>query len=368
MSDSPKHNVDRLVGEYSELVARHGPDSTEATTFKEQHADNKEFVELAQVADQLRRTHEHRSSSEAMLRSKQTLLIGTILSAVLGAGLVGWVALNQYRASQARIAASQEQMAATERARLTALAAVSTSAKVSHSLAHEKEVLDLVENLAATASREEMARWDKAWLNTWIQSAGAKENYRLAADRVEQVKELRPDWFRVYYADGVLRETPELRDPVRAQQAYEKAIELNEEGVAANSELPFPMAYNNLAMLLKKEATATEEPYNLEQLKRARELVERAIELDKEQAGEDQLWDDRLWDTRGQIYVALAEARGQDANISGFADFEPDSRARLLQLAKESYIEAEKNGATRGRRENFKKIIDGWTENYETVD
>jgi len=126
-------------------------------------------------------------------------------------------------------------------------------------------------------------------------------------------------------------------------------------------EQPFTPAYNNLAMLFKEEATQ-QEPYDLDRLQEALQLVESAIKFDEELKGGDQALDDDLWDTQGQIYEALVAAIDQGVNIpeGRYPVFQIQSgvnvKEQLLGKTIESYKTAEQH-STYPRRAKFQEII-----------
>jgi regulator of replication initiation timing len=54
VGEAMSKTMSQLVGEYSNTINRHGPDSEQAKQFREDHADNKELIDYADALDRIK--------------------------------------------------------------------------------------------------------------------------------------------------------------------------------------------------------------------------------------------------------------------------------------------------------------------------
>ncbi|MDA2923662.1 hypothetical protein MYX65_03225 [Acidobacteria bacterium AH-259-L09] len=342
-------DINELIGEYGELLERYGVESDEAKEFRERYSEKQEFTDLSRVADRLRETHTRHTG----LTGKQALFIGTVMSFVVGVVIVVWVAFGVYTASSERSIAAELTQQSLKLIHSQGVAdsyneTPRTRKIPMPSLAKLPEDLELINQLWIITPDESKKEWspENLYLATKAAYLGGRED--IALERMHWIQRERPN-SKIHYFEAVLAESS--GDVVKAQKAYEKAIDLNQQEME-KGEPSFPVAYNNLAMLSLRQSLE-HKPYDMELLNKAYEQIQAAIAIAEQS---DKLKDDRLFDTQGQIYEAVAETKEQGEELEHFEGLEGLSRKGLLRLAQESYRTAQLY-ASSSRRDEYTEII-----------
>lgn len=350
MANASTDEINDWLAEYSELLA-HEPGS--AAGFLKQHSDVEEFCDLARVAQGLRKQHQRATEGASLARANRSSYASTYLQLapiVLVMGVGGWYV---YHGLQREAALRRSDRPIVKSVASNAITGDNPAVRdFAHDEKAPSEALRWLtqSSLLDNASARERSTWDRDRLYAWAKSAYMQKDYPAARERVESIKEKYPNWSRIHYFGGLLYHYGDMKDFEKSRGAYETAISKNVAGAAAGKEAPFPLIYNNLAMLLLEKAEDTK-PYDVDLLNEAFNLANNAIKLDTGVLErEDRPLDDRLLDTKAQILTARAKAT------------EGEARRSWLQEAIETYQEAWNSSSSLERRKAFEKSIEEITE------